>query len=449
MPGRLTLDRGLIRGGQRPGINFTNHIFKKGGFTMRTKRFLFIIIAAIFLISFAAMNAGAEKVLKVGIMGPFTGPAAESGQSIKNSLLLKLDEAGNKVGDYKLEYIFIDSQSDPAKASNAYVEAIERKGMQVGLGGWHSSVAMACVDQAVKYKVPHMGSMGAAKPLSDKIRSDPKYLGYWFKFWSYPALGTKLYFDFIDWAAENSSWKPKKKIAALCAEETDWGRDWNAAAKVNLKASGWEIAMEDYTQIGQTDFYPLLSKYKNAGIPLVTITNTAAASVSAYIKQMREVGLKALPIVDGLGWVGNWYELTGRASDGIVDMNVQWTPLSEPYHQKFEKTYKFKPAASAGGISYDAAGTFLKMLNHTLEKYGKLDSESIHKVMAEEMATGKLTYGRSDGAIMMKEYKWTEELYPDPVTDADHWFMPVIQYKGGKAHVIFPLDLKAMDFMAP
>ena len=97
---------------------------------MRKKRFLTITIAAFMLISFVAMNAGAEKVLKVGLMGPFTGPAAESGQSIKNSLLMRLDEAGNKVGDYKLEIMFIDSQSDPAKATNAYVEAIERKGMQ-------------------------------------------------------------------------------------------------------------------------------------------------------------------------------------------------------------------------------------------------------------------------------------------------------------------------------
>ena len=61
---------------------------------MRTKRFLTIVIAAVFLISFAAMNAGAEKVLKVGLMGPFTGPAAESGQNIKNSLLMRLEEAG-------------------------------------------------------------------------------------------------------------------------------------------------------------------------------------------------------------------------------------------------------------------------------------------------------------------------------------------------------------------
>ena len=416
---------------------------------MRTRRFLLIFITATFLISFAAIDAGAEKVLKVGLMGPFTGPAAESGQSIKNSLLMKLDEAGNKVGDYKLEYIFIDSQSDPAKATNAYVEAIERKGMQVGLGGWHSSVAMAVVDQAKKYKVPHMGGMGAAETISDKIKSDPGYKGYWFKYWSYPALATKLYFDFIDWAAANTTWKPGKRVAALCAEETDWGRDWNKAAKANLTKYGWEIETEDYTQIGQTDFYPLLSKYKSAGVPLITITNTAAASVSSYIKQLREVGIKALPIVDGLGWVGNWYELTGRSSDGIVDKNVKFTPRSAPYQKKFEKLYKFKPAASAGGISYDAAGMFLKVLNRTLEKHGKLDSATIHKTMMDEMIPGKLTYGYDDGAIMMKEYKFTEEMYPDPVTDANHWFMPVIQYKGGKAYIIFPRELAEMDFMVP
>ena len=416
---------------------------------MRTKRFLTIIIAAAFLLSFGAMNAGAEKVLKVGLMGPFTGPAAESGASIKNSLLMRLEEAGNKVGDYKLEILFIDSQSDPAKATNAYVEAIERKGMQVGLGGWHSSVAMAVMDQAVKYKIPHMGSMGAAQTINDKVNENPKYKGHWFKYWSSTFLITELYFDFVNWAAENTKWKPSKRVAALCAEETDWGRDWNKGAKEHLKKFGWEIAMEDYTQIGQTDFYPLLSKYKKAGIQLVTTTNTAAASVSAYIKQAREVGLQALPIVDGLGWVGNWYELTGRSSNGIVDMNVKFTPRSEAYRKNFEKKYKFKPSPSAGGISYDAAGHFLKLLKRTLELHGKLDSATIHKTMLDEMIPGKLTYGYDDGAIMMKEYKFTEEMYPDPVTDANHWFMPVIQYKGGKAYIIYPRDLAEMDFMPP
>ena len=69
--------------------------------------------------------------------------------------------------------------------------------------------------------------------------------------------------------------------------------------------------------------------------------------------------------------------------------------------------------------------------------------------MLEEMIPGKLTYGYDDGSIMMKEYKFTEEMYPDPVTDANHWFMPVIQYKGGKAFIIYPRDIAEMEPMMP
>jgi len=29
---------------------------------------------------------------------------------------------------------------------------------------------------------------------------------------------------------------------------------------------GWEISSEDYFPIAQTDFYPLMSKYKKAGV---------------------------------------------------------------------------------------------------------------------------------------------------------------------------------------
>jgi branched-chain amino acid transport system substrate-binding protein len=392
------------------------------------------------------MSAGAEKVLKVGMLGPFTGPAAQSGNNIKNSLLMGLEAANMMVGDYKIEVVYIDSQSDPAKATNAYVEAIERKGIQVGLGGWHSSVAIACVDIAAKYKVPHMGSMGAAKPLTDKILSDPKYQGYWFKFWGYPALATKLYYEFIQDAIDKGQFKPGKKIVGLSAEETDWGRDWVVTAKDMLPKYGWEIFSEDYVQIGQTDFYPLLTRYKKAKVPLIITTNTAAASVSAYIKQIKEIGLKTLPIIDGLGWVGEWYELTGRTSNGVVDMNVKFSALSQGYKDKFMEKYDFKPTPSAGGISYDIAGMFIKMLNRTLEKHGELNKETIHEVMNNEMRMGKLTYGKADGAIIMNEYKFTPEMYPDPVTDAAHWFMPVIQYKDGKAYIIYPESHKEKDF---
>ena len=44
---------------------------------------LIIVLAVSLLIPLTPMNAGAEKVLKVGIMAPLTGPAALTGMNMK------------------------------------------------------------------------------------------------------------------------------------------------------------------------------------------------------------------------------------------------------------------------------------------------------------------------------------------------------------------------------
>jgi branched-chain amino acid transport system substrate-binding protein len=410
---------------------------------MRTKRFLLIFIAAIFLISFAAMNAGAEKVFKLGTMGPYTGPAAQSGANQLAGTKQKFEEIGWKIGDYKIEHIMVDSQSDPAKGASAFTEAVERKGMQGVVGGWHSSVAIACADLEVKYGIPHISTGAAAKPLTEKIKEVP---GYHLKFWSMPAMGTVLYYQFFDHLIKTNQWKPKAMQVALSAEETDWGRDWVVAAKANLKKFGWEIAAEDYVQMGQTDFYPLLSRYKNMGVPLVMTTNTAAASISAYVKQIRELGLKGVFVSDGLTWIGEWSKRTGRASNGFLDLNAVWTPRSEPLRKNIKKNFGFDPTPSACGFGYDAAGMFIKIAKRAIEKHKELTSQTILKVMKDEVMTGKLTYGWDDGAAIMKEYKYTPETYPDPQTDADHWFMPVVQFKNGKQLAVFPESVKMKEF---
>ena len=86
---------------------------------MRSKK-LWIGLIIVGLI--ATLGAGpafsADKVLKVGVLGPFTGPAAKNGAEFKASVEMALDKIDYTVGDYKLEIVWIDSQSDPAKAVN-------------------------------------------------------------------------------------------------------------------------------------------------------------------------------------------------------------------------------------------------------------------------------------------------------------------------------------------
>ncbi|MEJ2023808.1 MAG: ABC transporter substrate-binding protein [Deltaproteobacteria bacterium] len=408
------------------------------------------IVASLFL--FTSYAGAAEKVLKVGVMGPFTGPSAKAGQEFKDSVKMGLDKIGGKIGDYKIEPVWVDSQSDPAKATNALAEAIERKGIVAGCINWHSSVAAACMDLTAQYKVPWLFGMGAAEIVVTKWRSDPEKYSWWSaKGWPVPGkLEATQSVAFMNEAMKNGLWKPKGKKAAIFGEDTDWGRNAGENLKAALKAGGWEITSEDYFALTQTDFYPLLSKWKKAGVAFVGGTTTAAASMTGLVKQFKEVGVKALLFANGLSWVGNWYKMTGPASNGVIDVQAQFgSKAAKAFAKAKEKRFGYAPSAPASGLSYDGFNFFVKVLKRTLEKYGKITSEDIHKVIVDEVNTGKLTFTAADGAIMMKSYQYTPETVPDPVVGPEDYFFPVIQYENGKSSIIFPDSMKEKAFTPP
>jgi len=418
---------------------------------MRRKKLIGCIVMACFALTLFAGTAAAEKVLKIGILGPFTGPSAKTGEEFKGSVTMAFGKVNNMVGDYKLEPVWVDSQSDPAKAVSAYAEACERLGIQAGVLNWHSSVAVAVMDVAAQYKVPHMFGFGATEVVNQKWKSDPKKYGYWHgKGWPVPGKLMAGYAETIDDAVKSGKYSPKAKVVAIACEDTDWGHSAGDAVAAEFAKKGWQVAAKDYFPITQTDFYPLLGKYRKKDVAVLFSTSTAAPVTSAFIKQIREVGLKSLVIIDGLGWSGDWYKMAGAASDGVLDMIPQLTTKeAKQWAVDFEKRVGMKPSPSAGGLSYDGANFMVKILQNTLKKYGKLDKETIHKFMLEEVDTGKLTYSKADGAIIMNDYRYNMDTMPDPVVARDGYFFPVIQYKGGVGKIVYPEDWAEAEFMAP
>jgi len=405
-----------------------------------------ILITLLFITAGQCFAAG--KILKIGVLGPFTGPSAQTGKEFKASVGMAMDTINYTVGDYKIEVVWIDSQSDPAKASGAYAEAIEGKGIQAGVLNWHSSVAIAVMDVAAHYKVPHMFGFGASEVVNKKWRDNPEKYSYWGgKGWPVPAKLEKNYIVALNKAIEDGTFKPKKKLAAIYGEDTDWGRSAGSSYKKALLDSGWKILSEEYFPATQTDFYPLLSKYKKAGVAVVAGTSTSPAAITAFVKQCTEVGLKSVVIASGLGWIGDWYKMTGPSSNYVLDSIPQLTTKEAKQWAKDVKAkYGFRPSPSAGGLSYDGIRMFIKILRRTNEVYGKLDRVTIHKIMVDEVNTGKLTYGKKDGAIIMNEYKYTAETMPDMVVAPDAYFFPILQYRNGKGYMIFPDVWKEKDF---
>ncbi len=388
-----------------------------------------------------------DKVLKVGVVAPLTGPNSVVGEEFKNAVTMAFDAINWQIGDYKVEAVWVDEETDPEKATRAYEAAITRDNITCGILNWDASVAVALMEVSAQHKVPHFFAMGTTEVVDQKYFSDEKYTYWMAKGWPTPSKLTISYLAVLEEAMAKGSFKPAAKKAALYGTDDDWARGFAAAIGGQLEDAGWEIVAEEYVPIGETDFYPLLTKLKGMDVPLIAGTMSDAAAFSAMIKQSREVGLKSLIIADGLGWVGEWYSLTGEASDYVIDQIPGWTtPKAQEFRDTFKAKWDFEPSPSAAGLAYDETNYFIKIAQRTFEKYGTLDRESLYKVGREELATGQLSYG--DG-ILMKEYKLTQESMPDFVVGSGYFVFPVIQYFGGAGKVIYPAEAREAELALP
>lgn len=381
--------------------------------------------------------APGEGVFRVGVLGPFSGPSASVGAEFKGAVTMAFDTIEWQIGDDVVDVVWIDSQSDPKAAAGAYERAILEEGIQAAILNWHSSVAVECMELAADYEIPHVFPYGASEAVNETFHSDPDRYGYWMnKGWPTPGKLTTAYVQAVEDAVAGGFWRPEEKTLAICAENTDWGRSFGRAIKQQFEAEGWTTVDEAYMPLEEVNFYPSLSKFKARDVALVAATSTSMPQFAAFINQADEVGLESMIIADGLGWSGEWYRMTGDASDYVIDQIPGWaTAEGQAFAEAFEERWETAPSPSAAGLAYDGTMMFIEMATHALEESGELSSESIYAWGKEHLQTGKWSF--TDG-IVMASYTYTPETLPDPVVGEGYYVFPVRQYVQGEGKIIFP-----------
>ena len=124
------------------------------------KPFRLTLLAACVLATPLAIAQTAK--LKVGLMLPYTGTFAALGTAIENGFRLQLAEQGGKLGGREIEFIKVDDESDPSKATDNVNKLIKRDNVDVLVGSVHSGVAMAMAkvakDSGTLLFVPNAGA---------------------------------------------------------------------------------------------------------------------------------------------------------------------------------------------------------------------------------------------------------------------------------------------------
>jgi len=392
------------------------------------------------------------EIFKVGFLGPFSGPSAQTGKQFRGGATIALESYGYRIGHYTIEPVWIDSQSDPAKASQAYEAAVLQDGIQAGALNWHSSVAVAVMEVTAKHQVPHIFGFGATEKVNETFESDPEKYGYWStKGWPTPAkLGNK-YIDALEYYIEQGVYSPEAKTVAIYGEDTDWGRSFATGVIELFEEAGWEIIKEDYFPLEQTEYTAYLSQLKDLAPAVVAGTSTSPPQITSLIKQADEVGLESLIIADGLGWV-DFCGLTGSSANLVMDQIAGWSGEDGfAFAEEFEDRYNLSPSTSSAGLAHDGTLMLLEIMDAVYAEHGELTPELIQQFVEENVWTGEWTL--TDGIVMV-EYKYTDETTPDPVVGPGFYTFPVLQYEytdAGKCvgKPIFPVEGAVQDLQIP
>lgn len=382
---------------------------------------------------FLAMGPGyAADPVRIGVVAPLTGPAANSGIALRQGMELAAQEWNDKGGvtidsqKTPVTVIFEDSQSRPEVGVSAAQKMINRDKIDLLVGeAFHSSVTIALMELAPQFKLPILSGEPVSTEIAKKVEADPeKYKLFWKGDFNSEAYGEALH-DVYKSLVASGQFKPKKNSIAFVVEDTDYGRS-NAEITAELfKKDGWNVAALETVPLGHADFYPQLTKMRSLQPDVVVSIFTSVNSGAGMVKQYQELGVDALHMAVYYPLRSEFFEQVGNAAEGLIWVPMQFDPQSNSKHADFDKLIrdKFKVASSSDhafghGIMNVALGA--------IDKAGTRNAEKISE------AIGKTDYAGVHGRWAFEPKNHTAKSGPEFIP------VPAAQVQGGKNVVIWP-----------
>jgi branched-chain amino acid transport system substrate-binding protein len=358
-------------------------------------RFLSIAAAAALCVSASTAFAQAQGKLKVGFMLPYTGTYAALGTAIENGFRLYADENGGKIGGREIEFVKVDDESEPSKATDNVNKLIKRDNVDVIVGTVHSGVALAMAKAAKESNtlllVPNAGADAVTGPMCA-----PNIFRTSFSNWQ-PAYAMGLV------AAE----KQKHKTAVTLTWKYAAGDESVRGFKEGFESKGGKVLKELNVPFPNVEFQALLTEIA-AMKPDAVYVFFAGGGAVKFVKDYAAAGLKDRIPLYGAGFLTDGtLEAQGEAANGLLTTLHYADDLGNAkdkvFRTNYAKTYKLQPDVYAVQ-GYDAAQLLATGLNAAKGDFSKRD------VVVKAMESAKVDSPR--GAFTMsKSHNPVQDIY--------------------------------------
>jgi branched-chain amino acid transport system substrate-binding protein len=332
----------------------------------------------------------AQEKIKVGFMLPFTGTYTALGVAIENGFRLYVDEQGGKLAGREIEYVKVDDESDPSKATDNVNKLIKRDQVDVIVGTVHSGVAMAMARAAKQSNtlliVPNAGADAVTGPM----------------------CGPNIF------RSSFSNWQPAYAMGEVAAKRGHKNAvtiTWKYAAgeesvngfKEAFEKNGGKVTQQLTLPFPNVEFQALLTEIA-AARPDAVYTFFAGGGAVKFVKDYAAAGLgKTIPLYGAGFLTDGTLEAQGEAAQGLLTTlhyaDGLNTARDNAFRTAYAKTFKLQPDVYAVQ-GYDAAQMLAIGLNAVKGDVSKKEelSAAIEKATIDS-PRGKFTISKSHNPV--------------------------------------------------
>ena len=230
------------------------------------------------LLGALAVHPAFADTIKVGVIGPFSGPFGLYGKNFKAGIEAWQDVNGKSVKGHDVEFVYRDLEGiDPAKAKTLAQELIVKDKVQYLAGAYFTPDAMAIATVVDQGKTPFVVMNAATSAITEK---SPLVVRTSFTLWQNTVPAAKI-------ALERGL---KKMVIAV--SDYGPGLDAEAAFKKTFEAGGGTIADAIRMPVKTTDFGPIMQRVKDTGADGVFAFLPSGPPTLGFVKAFIDNGLK-------------------------------------------------------------------------------------------------------------------------------------------------------------
>lgn len=352
-----------------------------------------IIIAGLILYYWGGLQdkiSNNDKVIKIGVIMPLTGPVAEPGTNALQGIEISVAKF-NAEQKHQIQLIVEDSKSNPKDGVSAINKLITVDKVKIVIGDIMSSVVLATAPIAERNKVVLI-SPGASSP---DVRNAGDYI---FRIYSSDDYDGQVMAEYI-------FNKLRKTKAAIVVINNDYGIGVKNTFVKNFNAMRGEVVLSEFYAQGQTDFRNIILKIKNSNPESLYIVGNPTENGN-LVKQLKELNVN-IPLTGNISFEHESFLTVAKNTFDSVIFSAPYLNIDsdKEFVKSFVTTYKKKfdkKPDVAASLGYDSAQIIITVLVESDFNVAQV-KENLYKVKNFDGITGNMSFD-SNGDVLKDIY---------------------------------------------